>query len=156
METGVRGDMVELAHWKKGPSFLQNSHSEIETIISEHKPHLLGLSEANLKSSHDLSLVLYNEYQLHSCATLSNPALGISRVVTYTHKSLIVKRRTDLDDDSLSAIWLEVGLPHVIKMSQRLACLTSQRPWCLTSQRSWSLTSQAPWSLTSQRLDFLP
>ena len=109
---GHRGHGIRLAHWNKGPSFLQNSHSDIETVISDHKPHLIGLSEANLKSTHDLSLVQHREYQLHTCATLSNPALGISRVVTYTHRSLIVKRRTDLDDDSLSAIWLEVGLPR--------------------------------------------
>ena len=109
---GHKGHGIKLAHWNKGPGYLTNSHTEVETIISKHQPHLLGLSEANLKVSHDLSLVQHSDYHLHTCATITNPGLAISRVVAYTHKSLIVKRREDLDDDSISAIWLEVGLPR--------------------------------------------
>ena len=109
---GQRGHGIKLAHWNKGPSFLQNSHQDIQTVIEDHHPHLLGLSEANLKSSHDLALVQHRDYQLHICATVNNPSLEISRVVVYTHQSLIVKRRPDLDDDTISAIWLEVGLPR--------------------------------------------
>ena len=36
----------------------------------------------------------------------------MSRVVVYTHKSLIVKPRPDLMNPWLSAVWLEVGLPR--------------------------------------------
>ena len=107
-----RGHSIKLAHWNKGSGFLANCHTDIETILANHQPHIIGLSEANLKSSHDLSAVQHNDYQLHTCPTLENPALRISRVVAYTHKSLIVKRRDDLNDDKISAIWLEVGLPR--------------------------------------------
>ena len=47
---------------------------------------------------------------------MDNPRLKISRVVVYTHKSLVVKRRHDLKDDSVSAIWLEAGLPNQKKI----------------------------------------
>ena len=109
---GNRGHGIKLTHWNKGPSFLTNCHSDISSIIASYRPHLLGLSEANLKNTHDVTLAQHVDYQLHTCTTMSNPDLGISRVVVYTHKSLIVKRRTDLDDNSISAIWLEVGLPR--------------------------------------------
>ena len=36
----------------------------------------------------------------------------ISRVVVYTHSSLRAKVRPDLIDSSVSAVWLEVGLPN--------------------------------------------
>ena len=36
----------------------------------------------------------------------------------YTHYSLIVKPRPDLMDSSVSAIWLEVGLPNSLKHVQ--------------------------------------
>ena len=114
-----------MAHWNKGSGFLTNSHTDIETILANHQPHIIGLSEANLKSTHDLSTVQHSDYQLHTCPTLGNPALRISRVVAYTHKSLIDKRRDDLDDDKISAIWLEVGLPSHRKF---LVCQT-YREW---------------------------
>ena len=91
---GARGTGLKLVHWNKGPAFLHNKHSEIETLIADHHPHVLGLSEANFKSDHDLGLVQHPDYQLHLSPTISNQELNIARVVAYTHKSLIVKRRT--------------------------------------------------------------
>ena len=111
---GARGPGIKLIHWNKGPSFLRKKTEEIETIIANHHPHVLGLSEANLRSDHDL--VQLPDYDLHLCPTSSNPTLSISRVVVYTHKSLVVKRRADLEDDRIAAIWLEVGLPNKKKI----------------------------------------
>ena len=111
-----RGHGIKLIHWNKGPSFLANKHNEIETIVSNHRPHVMGLSEANLKREHDQSLVQHQDYDLHICDTLNNPELGISRIVVYSHKSLVVKRRRDLEDNNISAIWLEIGLPRQKKI----------------------------------------
>ena len=98
--------------WNKGSSLLQNKHHEIETIIAAEKPHIFGLSEANLKVGTDLSLVQHDDYTLHTAPTLENPQLGISRMVVYTYSSLVVKRRNDLENESLSAVWLELGMPR--------------------------------------------
>ena len=111
-----RGHGIKIMHWNKGPSFLQNKHDEIATIIGGHKPHVLGLSEANLKRDHDLTLVQHEDYNLHTCPSIDNPQLNISRVVVYTHKSVVVKRRHDLEDSTVSAIWLEAGLPRQKKI----------------------------------------
>ena len=113
---GQRGRGIKLLAWNKGSSLLQNKHNEVEAIIAGHQPHVLGLSEANLRSDVDLSLVQHENYQLHTAPTISNPDLAISRVVVYTHSSLIVKRRPDLEKDTISAIWLEVGLPRKRKI----------------------------------------
>ena len=113
---GSRGAGIKLLHWNKGPAFLHNKHDEIETIIAGHHPHVLGLSEANLRNDHDLNLVQHENYDLHLSPTSNNPALNTSRVVVYTHQSLVVKRRADLEDNRISAIWLEVGLPHKKKI----------------------------------------
>ena len=111
-----RGHGIKLIHWNKGPSFLTNKHEEIEAIVANNTPHILGLSEANLKSEHDQSLVQHQDYILHTCDTINNPQLGISRIVVYSHKSLVVKRRRDLEDNTVSAIWLEIGLPRQKKI----------------------------------------
>jgi hypothetical protein len=108
-----RQNGIKIVHWNKGSSFLENKRDDIETLIDKYHPHILGLSEANLFSHHDISNVQYPGYTLHTCPTISNPELQVSRVVVYTHSSLIVKVRPDLMDGKISAVWLEVGLPNI-------------------------------------------
>ena len=57
--------------------------------------------------------------------SISNPELGIARTVVYTHSSLVVKRRADLEDDSLSSVWLEVGMPR----QRKILVATFYREW---------------------------
>ena len=98
---------------------------EVETIIGEHEPHILGLCEANLKNNVDISLVQHQDYHLHVAQSINNPALGIARTVVYTHTSLVVKRRLDLEDESLSSVWLEVGMPR----QRKILIATFDREW---------------------------
>ena len=144
---GARGTGIKLAHWNKGPSYLHNKHLEVEAIIADHHPHVLGLSEANLKRDHDHGLVQHTDYHLHLPPTLSRPETDTARVVVYTHKSLIVKRRADLEDSRVSAIWLEVGLPQKKKI---LVC-QGYREWRYlgqTDQASSTLVAQLErWSI---------
>ena len=92
-----------------------------------------------MKNVHDLSLVQHANYDLHLSPTSSNPDLNISRVVVYTHKSLVVKRRADLEDSRISAIWLEVGLPHKKKI---LIC-QGYREWKYLGQADSSSSTVA-------------
>ena len=69
---------------------------ELKNIIIGLHPHILGISEANLKSTQDKQLSHLKDYTLHTCPTISNPNILTSRVVVYTHKSLVVKLRPDL------------------------------------------------------------
>ena len=43
---------IKILHWNKGPSYLENKYNEVEAIIENHKPHVLGLSESNLRAEH--------------------------------------------------------------------------------------------------------
>ena len=87
----------------------------IEQVVSENHPHLLGISESNLKNEHDLQNVQLQDYDLVTSKTLNNEQLLISRVVCYKHHSLVGKVRDDLMSDQFSSIWLELGLPSKIK-----------------------------------------
>ena len=84
---------------------------EIELAVSEHHPHLLGVSEANLKRVHDIQDVQLQEYDVILSKTMENDQLHVSRVVCYKHQSLVGKVRDDLMSDQFSSIWLEIGLP---------------------------------------------
>ena len=74
---------MKLCHWNKGPAYLENSIPEIEHIIAEYKPHILGISEANHHAHHSLDDVQIDDYNLYLADTLNNPELNISRVAVY-------------------------------------------------------------------------
>ena len=102
---------IKLSHWNAGSAYLENKTIEIENVISDHHPHLLGISEANLHRNHCIDNCKIDDYDLITCKTLDNVNLQISRVVVYKHNSLVAKVREDLMSDSFSSIWLEVGFP---------------------------------------------
>ena len=84
---------------------------EIEHVVSTYRPHILGISEANLKRIHNIGDVQLPEYDLIVSKTMDNDQLQASRVVCYLHHSLVGKVREELMSDQFSSIWLEAGLP---------------------------------------------
>ena len=64
---------------------------EIEQVVSDNHPHLLGISEANLKRDHNIDDVQLQEYDLIKNKTIDNDNLQVSRVVCYKHQSLVGK-----------------------------------------------------------------
>ena len=46
---GQRGKGITCVYWNKGPSFLCNRMVDIEYMVKEHKPHIIGLGELNSK-----------------------------------------------------------------------------------------------------------
>ena len=61
---------------------------------------------------------------------MNNPNLGMARVAVYTHNTLRVKRRTDLEVDTVAAIWLECGLPN----QRGILICVGYRQWRLLGQ----------------------
>ena len=134
---GQRGKGVTCLYWNKGPSLLANKMIDIESIIDDHKPHIFGLGEANHRHDHDIQAVQIPGYNLHIDSSINNTDLGLARVVVYTHNSLRVKRREDLEDDVVAAVWLECGLPNHRSF---LVCM-GYRQWRLVGQPDNSLAS---------------
>ena len=121
---------IGIIHWNKGPSLLANKMDDLATIIDNYKPLVLGISEANFRKNDDIEDVQLTNYNIHISPTIDNPEHGVSRVVVYTHRSLIVKPRPDLMSPWLSTIWLEVGLP---KRQKFLLC-NAYREWGYPNQ----------------------
>ena len=58
MRNGNRASKgIKMAHWNLGSAELQNKMCEIEAAVDKLKPGILGISEANLSRSTDLSKV---------------------------------------------------------------------------------------------------
>ena len=125
-----RGRGINCVYWNKGPSFLVNKQLDIKNIVERHKPHILGLGEANVRHDHDLEDLQLTGYSLHLDSCINNPQLGMARVAVYTHDSLRVKRRADLEDETVAAVWLECGLPG----QKGILVCAGYRQWQLPGQ----------------------
>ena len=139
---------INCIYWNKGPFFLINEQRDLETIIADHKPHILGLGEANFRNNHDKEAVQIPGYNLHLDSGVDIAEFGgMARVAVYTHNLLRVKRRPDLEDDKVSAVWLECGLP---RQKGILVCI-GYRQWRLLGQQDSSSASvseqMARWSV---------
>ena len=128
---------LKIAHFNKGSGFLASKKYEIECLISKTNPHILGISEANLFKDDDLSKVRIADYELHASLTIENPNLQYSRIVVYSHQSIVCKLRMDLMSQDYSSIWMQVGLPN---QKQILVCQT-YREWQLLKQENGSSKS---------------
>ena len=112
----IRRNGIKLCHWNKGPGFLATKANEIENIINGYHPSILGISESNFHSNHDVQDVQIENYDLYFAKTLQNPQFNVSRIAVYVQKYLIVKVREDLMNDTFESVWLEVGLPRQKKI----------------------------------------
>ena len=107
---------IRLAHWNAGSAHLHNKMTQLELAVTEHHPHILGISEANFKQDHDIEDVQLADYDLFLSKTYENNDLAVSRVVAYKHHSLVGTLREDLMSNNFSSIWMEVGLPKKKKI----------------------------------------
>ena len=73
------------------------------------------------------------------CVDMCNISNGMARVAVYTHNSLRVKRRTDLEDSTVTAIWLECGLPN----QRSILVCQGYRQWRLLGQQDSTSASTA-------------
>ena len=109
---------IKICHWNKGGGFLCNKIEEIESLIEKERPHILGISEATLKSTDNEAEIQIQNYNVFHASTLINPKLNTSRLSVYVHKDLNVKVRMDLMNNTFSSIWLEVGQARQKKIDE--------------------------------------
>ena len=83
----------------------------------------MGIGEAQYKETHDIAKVQQPEYSLHLGPCLES--LGVSRVAVYTHNSLMVVRRRDLEDTREPVVCMQLGLPN----QKKILLLCGYRQW---------------------------
>ena len=107
---------LKLAHINMGNGYLSNKLPELELIISEVKPHVIGISESRIEKGHDLTEIALENYSFYMSNTYENINLNVSRLCVFVHNSVTTKVRHDLMSDSFSSIWLELGLRNQKKI----------------------------------------
>ena len=105
--------------------------TDIKILVSQNQPHIFGLAEANVLPGHDLTELQIPNYTLHLASSLTCPTPSAARVAVYTHKSITVKRRPDLEENDLQLVTLEAGLPG----KKKSIYMVAYRQWQLPGQQ---------------------
>ena len=102
-----RGEKGKFLCWNKGNSTFMSKKPDIERVIEEHKPLMIGILEANMGWNMDSDILAIDGYELER----DNLHLvqGRTRAAVYIHNKLRYKRRSDLEPDNSPAIWIEVN-----------------------------------------------
>ena len=130
LTTGNRykGHSIALCHWNKGSSLFINKINELNILINENKPDIFSVSEANYQL---INPQIPNELSnFYIEANKMSPKSTFSRQILLINKSLQYKRRTDLESDLLSTVWIEVSLPK----SKPILIMGGYRQWQLPSE----------------------
>ena len=94
---------------------LFNKVSEVKNLILQEKPHILGISEAELrKQSHQISKLKVPGYDL--LLPKSWDTVGKARLVVYIKKTLDYEQLGDLEHGDVQSIWLRAGFKNTTKI----------------------------------------
>ena len=114
--------------WNKGNAHFLNRKVEIEIAINKFSPIIIGILEANLEIPCHKPALNITGYSLEmDSRALTNLTV---RTLVYIKDGMNFKRRTDLEPNNSSCIWLELKT-------------TNKKPWLVfTGYREWAI--QAP------------
>jgi len=90
-----------VCHWNCAGGITNKLH-DIRLAITELKPTVLFISEANRKNHHDDLLIQIDGYKLHNSKSLEK--YGKSRIIAYTREGCHLKRREDLESPDAELI----------------------------------------------------
>ena len=108
MEKGLKNVHVNIRS-------LKYKIQEVKNIVQNNSPHILGLSEAELKkSTTDISALKIPGYDI--LFPKSWEVNGTARIILYVKKSLDYERVDNLENTSIQSIWIRGNFKHSKKM----------------------------------------
>ena len=94
---------------------LFNKTAEIRKLVKEEKPHILGISEAELrKPVHNLERLKVPGYEL--LLPKSWEGSGKARLVVYVKKTMEYEQVLDLEHQNVQSIWIRAGFKNASKI----------------------------------------
>ena len=94
---------------------MYNKMSEVKNLIKKESPHILGISETELrKSHHSLDSLKVPGYDL--ILPKSWESYGRARVVIYIKKSLVYEHLPELEHSDIQSVWIKAGFKNTKKI----------------------------------------
>ena len=124
---------------------IYNKMSEVKNLLKKENPHILGISEAELKKNHDINTLKVPGYDF--LLPPSWEVYGKARVVVYIKKSLHYEIVPILQNPEVQTVWFRAGFKNKKKIyfSHQYREHTSTMGSSLASQRKTLEIMLAQW-----------
>ena len=110
--------------WNKGNAMFDTKKDELEIIINEHAPLILGVLEANVEADYFLPALNIEGYSTEVDNLHSNGHKA--RTIVYINEEAKYKRRLDLEPPNSPTIWIEI----MEEKKKSFLIFIGYREWC--------------------------
>ena len=94
---------------------IYNKINEVKQLVKKEKPHILGISEAELrKKNHSLDKLKVPGYDLLLPKSWEN--VGKARLVVYVKKTIEYEHLVDIEHEDVQSIWIKAGFKNSSKI----------------------------------------
>merc|ERR1712240_873999 len=101
---------IKLIQWNKGKANFKNKTNNLESILSKHRPNIISICKANINKDNSTETNnSYKDYKIEHTKMSINT--NLSKNIIMIKEDIIYKRRTDLEDQETSTIWIELTTP---------------------------------------------
>ena len=101
---------IKMVQWNKGKANFNNKTNELDSILSKHRPNIISICKANINKGNSTETNnSYKDYKIEHTKMSINT--NLSRNIIMIKEDIIYKRRTDLEDQETSTIWIEITIP---------------------------------------------
>ena len=97
---------LKITNWNLGPRLWVNKVADISHMVTDFKPDIAVITEANLYSTDDPHRVNITDYNITTTKDFSK--FGISRLVVLTRKNLNFTIMEDKMEQDVSTIWIKI------------------------------------------------
>ena len=93
---------------------IYNKMGEVKNLVKQNKQHILGISETELNSHHNVNSLKIPGYDL--LMPKSWDSYGRARVIVYVKKTLEYEHLPDLEHADIQSVWLRAGFKNSRKV----------------------------------------
>ena len=99
---------IKIMQYNKGSSNFSNHIHHLQNIINLHDPHIICISEANIKAKDNVNM--FDQLLGYNIETnMQYDAIGVSRNCIMVKNGIKYKRRQQFEDKLNSDIWIEIS-----------------------------------------------
>ena len=104
---GNRLNQLKIVHWNLGARQWRNKQTDIEVLLTDYKPDICFITEANLWDDHEEHEKVIQGHYMILPNTMKK--MKHARIVCLVREGLIVTKLNEFMDDMTATIWISVG-----------------------------------------------
>ena len=118
---------IKIISWNKGSKYMINKMKEIKELLDQYNPHILALSEAQIRKE-DINNIHFENYNIEVDNLIHTNSMARSCILI--HKDIRHERLEDIEPHLKSVIVIKIGLKHNKKFTYDHSLHSLQQSLC--------------------------